>query len=89
MGGGSSNGSSPIGLLIFGPILKSGSRFFELFSLEWEGNGYLCIQFDTGIRNSSLSSSVRTGKGNETFSNSSFSFLVDSPSVWALGIRKW
>ncbi|RIA82147.1 hypothetical protein C1645_835828 [Glomus cerebriforme] len=27
--------------------------------------------------------------GNETFSNSSFSFLVDSPLVRALGIRKW
>ncbi|RIA94598.1 hypothetical protein C1645_817760 [Glomus cerebriforme] len=26
---------------------------------------------------------------NETFSNSSFSFLVDSSSVRALGIRKW
>ncbi|RIA89190.1 hypothetical protein C1645_825215 [Glomus cerebriforme] len=38
-------------------------------------NDSLCFQFDTGIRN-------------KIFSNGSFSFLVGSPSVQALGIRK-
>ncbi|RIA78864.1 hypothetical protein C1645_842186 [Glomus cerebriforme] len=42
----------------------------------------LCFQFNTGIENGSLGFQIKM------LSNDSFSFLVDSPSVQALEIRK-
>ncbi|RIA78881.1 hypothetical protein C1645_842140 [Glomus cerebriforme] len=47
-----------------------------------KGNASLYFRFDTGIRNGSFGFQIKM------LSNSSFSFLVDSSSVWALGIRK-
>ncbi|RIA94512.1 hypothetical protein C1645_817873 [Glomus cerebriforme] len=51
--------------------------FSKLFSSDWKVK-----TFDTGIRNGSLGFQIKI------LSNGSFSFLVDSPSVRVLGIRK-
>ncbi|RIA78859.1 hypothetical protein C1645_842190 [Glomus cerebriforme] len=42
MGGGSSNGSSPVGSLSSSVWTGKGKRFSELFSLKWEGKMALC-----------------------------------------------
>ncbi|RIA87787.1 hypothetical protein C1645_827259 [Glomus cerebriforme] len=51
MGGRSSNGSSPVDLSIFSPILESGKRFSEQ---NGKGNGSLSSLVQNGIRNGSL-----------------------------------
>ncbi|RIA79550.1 hypothetical protein C1645_840435 [Glomus cerebriforme] len=42
MGGGSSNGSSPIGSLSSSVQNEKGKRFSKLFGPEWEGKMVLC-----------------------------------------------
>ncbi|RIA79808.1 hypothetical protein C1645_839882 [Glomus cerebriforme] len=78
MGGGSSNGSSPIGSPSSSIQTGKGKWFSELFSPEWEGKMVLCA-FGSILESETILFAFGLVRkiGN------------DSPSVWALGIRKW
>ncbi|RIA81859.1 hypothetical protein C1645_836267 [Glomus cerebriforme] len=109
-------------LSVFSLILESGSRFFELFSPEWEGKRFselfgpdwegktLLYAFGLILELEMVLLAFRLVREIEEWYtllwfghlelangswlwikmlfNSSFSFLVDSPSVWVLGISK-